>query len=262
MESDIEEDTQFLVPSLPGLSPEVLPIGGFINLRIYGTYSRDGQTLKTPSRPRFVEPKLNPDWYRPELNPDFTTPEDRKLQQKRSLSLLAERKVNQKHRQQGKPYYGVAVKMGKEFYHPYPQLRDKFHHAPCVGVPIPITLENEMDDLALNSNHARRIKTFRNEQKLPPEYVEVAAIKLREHVIDPDTKVIKGTFGKQREIRSKRERKRGSTRKQFRSRKGFLLYNSKTNVVAFYEEKTRVLVTYLKASDKQIRDIQSNQNIL
>lgn len=42
-----------------------------------------------------------------------------------------------------------------------------------------------MDDLAINSNYDRRIKTFRNQQKLPPEYVEVAAIKLREHVIDP-----------------------------------------------------------------------------
>lgn len=152
--------------------------------------------------------------------------------------------------------------MGKEFYHPYAQLRDKFHHAPCVGVPIPKTLANEIDDLALNANYVRRIKTFRNQQKLPPEYVEVAAIKLREHVIDPDTKVIKGTFGKRREIRRKRAMKRDSTLKALPHSKGFLLYNSKTNLVSFYEGKTRRLVTYFKPSPNQIKDIKSNQNIL
>ena len=262
VESDIEEDTQFLLPMLPGLSPEVLPIGGFINLQTYVTYSRDVKTLKTPSRPIFVEPKLNPDWFRPEINLQFTILKDRQLQHQRSLSLSAERKVNQKRRQQRKPYYGVAVKIGKEFYHPYPQLRDKFHHAPCLGVPIPTTLENEMDDLAINSNYGRRIKTFRNQQKLPPEYVEVAAIKLREHVIDSDTKVIKGTFGKRQEIRRQRAMKRDSTLKPLPHRKGFLLYNSKTNLVAFYEEKTRILVTYLTPSRNQIQDIRSNQNIL
>ena len=225
VESDIEEDTQFVLPEFP----VNLPIGGFINLQTYATYSRDVKTLETPSPPMFVQPKLNPDWFRPEINPQFTTLEDRKLQHQRSLSLAAERKVNQKRRKQKKPYYGVAVKKGKDFYYPYPQLRDKFHHAPCIGVPIPITLENEMDDLAINSNYAKRIQTFRNRQKLPPEYVEVAAIKLREHVIDPDTNVIKGTFGKRQEARRKRALKRDPTLKPLPHRKGFLLYNSKTN---------------------------------
>lgn len=93
VESDIEEDTQFLLPKVSGLSPEVMPIGGFINLQTYAygtTYSRDVTTLETPSRPIFVEPKLNPDWFRPEINPQFTTLKDRKLQHQRSLSLAAE----------------------------------------------------------------------------------------------------------------------------------------------------------------------------
>lgn len=257
-DSDIEEDTQFVLPEFP----VDIPIGGFINLQTYATYSRDVKTLETPSPPMFVQPKLNPDWFRPEINPQFTTLKDRKLQHQRSLSLAAERKVNQKRRKQKKPYYGVAVKMGKEFYHPYPQLRDKFHHAPCIGVPIPITLENEMDDLAINSNYAKRIQTFRNRQKLPPEYVEVAAIKLREHVIDPDTYLLKGTLGKRQEARRKRAMKQDPTLKPLPHRKGFLLYNSKTNLVAFYEEKTRRLVTYLIPRQKQIQDIQLNQNIL
>lgn len=56
--------------------------------------------------------------------------------------------------------------------------------------------------------------------------------------------------------------KRDSTLKPLPHRKGFLLYNSKTNLVAFYEEKTRILVTYLTPSRNQIQDIRSNQNIL
>lgn len=92
--------------------------------------------------------------------------------------------------------------------------------------------------------------------------MEVAAIKLREHVIDPDTYLIKGSFGKRQEARRKRAMKRDPTLKPLPHRKGFLLYNSKTNLVAFYEEKTRRLVTYLIPSPKQSQDIESNQNIL
>lgn len=263
IESDIEEDTQFVLPST---SPELMLIGGgFINLQTYGAYSRDIKTPETSSYPISVEePQLNPDWFRPELNPQFMTLKDRKLQYQRSLSLSAERKFNRKRQQQRKSYYGVAVRGGKEFYHPYPQLRDKFHHAPSVGVPIPKTLADEMDNLAINSNHRKRIKTFRDSQKLPPQYVEVASIKLREHVIDPDTKMIKGTFGKRLEIRRKKKMKRNSTLKPFPHRKGFILYNSKTNLVAFYEEKTRRLVTYFDVDPdgNQAKDIISNQNIL
>lgn len=58
--------------------------------------------------------------------------------------------------------------------------------------------------LASNANYDRRLKTFRDPKKLPPEYVEVAAIKLREHVIDTNTKVIKGTFGLRREAKRKK----------------------------------------------------------
>ena len=51
-----------------------------------------------------------------------------------------------------------------------------------------------MKSLALNSNYKKRLKVFRNQQILLPEYVEVAAIKLREHVIDSDTKLIQSTL--------------------------------------------------------------------
>ena len=67
VESDIEMDTQFLVPPLPSESPENLPVGGFINLQSYSRsqFSRDVQTSpNVPIGP--VEPSLNPDWFRPE----------------------------------------------------------------------------------------------------------------------------------------------------------------------------------------------------
>ncbi len=149
------------------------------------------------------KPKLNPDWFRSEMNPNFLSSKDSRLLDQRSLSLVAERKVNKKRRQQNQSYYGVAVKKGKEFYHPYAQVRDKFHHISYTGTPIPITLENQIKYLDCNSNYAKQIQTFKNRQKFPPEYVEVAAIKLREDVIDPDTKIIKGTFDKRQEARRK-----------------------------------------------------------
>lgn len=218
--------------------------------------------METPVPVIAVQPTLNPDWFRPEINPQFSTRRDRKLQHQRSLSLVAERKVNQERRKQRKPYYGVAVTMKKEFYHPYPQVRDKFHHARDIGVPIPITLADDFDDLARNNNYRKRLRFFRDKEKLPPEYVEVAAIKLREHVIDPDTQVIRGTFAKRAEARRRRQMKHDPTLRPLPHRKGFILYNKKTKLMSFYDSKTRKLVTYFIADDPQQDDIIWNHNIL
>lgn len=263
MEDDVEEDTQFVLPKLPGISPEVMPIGGFVNLQAWGNSnpSRDVRTLETSFPVTPVQPTLNQDWFRPEINPPFATRRDRKLQHQRSLSLVAERKVNEERRKQRKPYYGVGVTMGREFYHPYPQLRDKFHHAPAIGVPIPITLADDLADLVRNNNYRKRLGFFRDKEKLPPEYVEVAAIKLREHVIDPDTQVIKGTFGKRREARRRRQMKHDPTLRPVPHRKGFILYNKKTKLMSFYDSKTRRLVTYFITNAIQQDDILWNHNI-
>lgn len=119
IESDIETDSQFVLPDF-AKNPVDLPIGGFINHQQYAAQSpRDVSTLKPPIPPIVVTPKLNPDWFRPEMNPDFASSQDRRLQHQRSLSLAAERKINKKRRQQNQSYYGVAIKQGKEFYHPY-----------------------------------------------------------------------------------------------------------------------------------------------
>jgi hypothetical protein len=134
--------------------------------------------------------------------------------------------------------------MGKEFYHPYPQVRDKFHHARDIGVPIPISLVDDFDKLAKNKNYQKRLKFFRDKKKLPSEYVKVSAIKLREHVIDPKTKVIKGRFGKRAEARRQRKMKRDPTLKPLPHQNGFILYNKKTKLMSFYNLKSRKLVTY------------------
>lgn len=96
VESDIENDTQFILPGPPALSPGNMPIGGFINLQLWATApsSHDVKTLETLEPPMVVQPMLNPDWFRPELNSQFTTARDRKLQNQRSLSLMAKRKEN------------------------------------------------------------------------------------------------------------------------------------------------------------------------
>lgn len=66
-----------------------------------------------------------------------------------------------------KPYYDrVRVTMEREFYHLYLKVRDKFHHARDIGVPIPITLADDFDDLARNNNHRKLLRFFRDKEKL------------------------------------------------------------------------------------------------
>lgn len=235
-------------------------MGGFINLGAYQRW-QSVQTLETPYLPVFIEPKLDPNWYRPEMNPAFMSIKDRKVQKARSRSIETKRKFNQKQRRRKKPYCGMAIKNRKEFYHPYPQSRDKFHHAPSIGVPTPPPLVNKMGFLSINSNHQKRLATFRNPEELPAEYVEISAIKLREHVIDSDTMILKGTFGKKREAQRKKKMKIDPTLKALPHQKGFLLFNPKTNLVAFYREKDRKLVTYFIANRNQARDILNNKNV-
>lgn len=84
---------------------------------------------------------------------------------------------------------------------------------------------------------------------------------LREHVIDPHTKVKKGTFGKKAEkIRDEKIKYNPKVPRRLH-KEGYILYNKKTNVAAFYDENRR-LVTYLIPNDRQADDIRFNSNLL
>lgn len=84
-----------------------------------------------------------------------------------------------------------------------------------------------MPKLRQNNNQKERLSVFRDLKKLPTEYIEVLAIQLRRHVINPETELIRGTFGKNTEARVTKERLAGFKNPPRPHRKGFLLYNKK-----------------------------------
>ena len=123
-----------------------------------------------------------------------------------------------------------------------------------------------MDLLTDNRNYLLRLKTFRNKKILPDEYVEVTAIKLREHVIDPDTVIIKGTYGKRREARQLKKIQRNPNNKKLRPfphRKGYILLNKRTKLMSFYDTSkgNNRLITYFITSKSQEQDILNNRNV-
>lgn len=90
----------------------------------------------------------------------------------------------------------MIIKNGIKFFVPNDQLRDKYHHAPDLDSPIPRTLvEGELARLADPSLYRERLETFRNKEVLTDAYVEQYGRDLRLHVLDPYTKIIKGTLG-------------------------------------------------------------------
>ena len=71
---------------------------------------------------------------------------------------------------------------------------------PFTTTPIPGTLgDAELARLADPSLYRERLETFRNREILPEAYVEQYGRDLRFHGLDPDTKIIKGTLGANRE---------------------------------------------------------------
>ena len=263
-----ENDETFEIALLPDLLPKGELLGGSW---FHGSFIPNER-----QRQWFIKwgpnPDFNPVWLDPDGNPAFHPNDPQKLimlRQARRYSETAEKKHNESlkarflslFRKKDSNYCGIGVKNGLKFYHPYKQLRDKFHHQEVFQAPVPKALKSEMPKLRQNNNHKKRLFIFRDTKKLPSHYIEVLAIQLQTHVINPETDIIRGTLGKNAEARVAERRRAGFKEPARPHQKGFLLYNKKTNIVAFYDQN-RVLVTYLQPSTKQIDDIELNGNLL
>lgn len=146
----------------------------------------------------------------------------------------------------------LLIKDGIRLFATRDQLRDKYHHAPNLGSPIPATLGNgELARLADPSLHRERLETFRNKEVLPEAYVEQYGRDLRSHVLDPDTIMIKGTLG------ANRQAKGGPPKIE-----GYYLYNERTGFSSFFDENGRRYRTGFKTNRGQEIDIQTNGNIM
>ena len=149
-----------------------------------------------------------------------------KMKQQLQESIREEDKFNAKQ----KARITLIIKDGIRFFAPNDQLRDKYHHAPDLNSPIPGTLgDSELARLADPSLYRERLETFRNREILPEAYVEQYGRDLRLHVLDPDTKIIEGTLGANREANG------GPPKIE-----GYHLYNEKTGFHAFFDKNRRM----------------------
>jgi len=85
---------------------------------------------------------------------------------------------------------------------------------------------------------------------------------LREHVIDPDTAVIRGTLGANREKRAEKKRLTNPEVPREPKLEGYIVYNVRTQVASFYDLKDRNLRTFMLISRPSDRDdIVNNRNL-
>ena len=170
------------------------------------------------------------------------------MKQELQESIREEDKLNAKR----KARITLIIKDGIRFFGPNDKLQDKYHHAPDVDSPIPGTLgDTELARLADPSLYRERLETFRNREILPEAYVEQYGRDLRFHVLDPDTKIIKGTLGANREANG------GPPKIQ-----GYHLYNDKTGFNAFFDKNRRLYRTGFEANRSQKIEIKTNSNMM
>ena len=73
---------------------------------------------------------------------------------------------------------------------------------------------------------------------------------LREHAINPETKVYRGTLGKNREIKRDKRRVVQPKLPRLPSIEGYILYNQNTKVASFYDLKNRNVRTFMEVKNE------------
>ena len=175
-----------------------------------------------------------------------------KMNRELEESIREEDKINAQRKKDGKGNIALIIKDGIRFFAPNNQLRDKFHHAPDLDSPIPGILgDSELARLADPSLYRERLETFRKREILPEAYVEQYGRDLRFHGLDPDTKIIKGTLGLNREANG------GPPKIE-----GYHLYNDRTGFNAFFDKNGKLYRTGFEANTGQRNDIDLNCNMM
>jgi hypothetical protein len=200
-------------------------------------------------------PKARPETIDHKFGFPAKTRKQRELEEmRRNLreSIRKQDKLNAERKAQGKPSITVMIKDGITFFAPNEQLRDKFHHALDSGSPIPETLgEYELARLSDPNLYQERLQTFRDRDILPEAYVEQYGRDLRSHVLDPDTRIIRGTLGANREANG------GPPKIE-----GYHLYNKKTGFNCFFDKNGRRYRTGFMTNKGQKTDIKINSNMM
>jgi len=90
----------------------------------------------------------------------------------------------------------IAQKSDRKYFLDDAQAQDKFIHGPDFGVKIPESFDLEH---AKSLAYQDRLKYLRDRTVLPEESVREFQEAMRDHVLEPNTKEIRGTFGANRE---------------------------------------------------------------
>ena len=214
--------------------------------------SSGGEAGRCSSNPT---PKVTPEGINDGLGSPPKTKKQKaleKMERELKESIQEEDKINAQRNEHGKASITLIIKDGIRFFAPNDQLRDKYHHAPDLDSPIPRTLvDGEVARLADPSLYRERLETFRNRKVLPEAYVEQYGRDLRLHVLNPDTKIIEGTLGANREANG------GPPKIE-----GYHLYNDKTGFNAFFDKNGRRYRTGFEINRSQKIDIKTNSNMM
>ena len=181
------------------------------------------------------------------------------IDQNRRRSIKSEEMLNKRLRKSDREAIGVAIKDSQPFYHAYAQLRDKYYHA-WLFDKTPALSKTQLKKLQ-KQPYKQRLTTLR---KLPISDDDIYRLSglIREHVIDSETVVVRGTLGGNRERKTKLERQTNPKVKITRKLDGYLVYNIKTKVACFYDLKDRNLRTFqLIQGRDDFNDVVKNKNL-
>lgn len=126
---------------------------------------------------------------------------------------------------------------------PFEQLGKKFKHVKYFDVPIP---EVVGDINTFQERNAGRML----EKQLPRESIYEFGNQIREHVLDPNTQKIWGTFGLNREKTDSIPRT-----------EGYIFFNPKTDIAVVFNGTNNQFITGFKVNKKQRSEITNNNNL-
>ena len=140
----------------------------------------------------------------------------------------------------------IAQKSDRRYFLDDAQARDKFIHAQDFGVKIPESFDLEH---VKSLSYQNRLNYLRDRTVLPEESVREFQEAMRDHVLEPNTKEIRGTFGANREARDSTPKTEGTH-----------LYNPITKNDLFFGQGNR-LKSGWKTNQGQSKDIEINKNL-
>ena len=152
-----------------------------------------------------------------------------------------------------KDHVTVIYKNGQIWFVPNSQLREKAYHIGTLGSPMPSWLENHellehYSSLKDPDAKLERQAYFRDKENLPEHYIVQAGADLRFEVLNPNNKIIEGTWG--------------ANNPDVETIPGFHHYNEETGFNAFFRKDGKRFLSMMILNENQKIDLLKNGNVL